>query len=138
MDVCASYGALPMHHRLLVAPIVALALAGRQKGTASAQENAPVAKANLIVKKETKSPVRGNTEFALALYDKVRQKPGNVIFSPYSISAALAMTYDGARGETARQMANVLRFPVDRKQLHPAFLDLNTQLTKRSDGLELS
>jgi hypothetical protein len=44
--------------------------------------------------------VRGNTEFALALCQKLRTVEGNLFFSPYSISTALAMTYAGARDNT--------------------------------------
>ena len=35
----------------------------------------------------------------------------NLFFSPYSVSSALAMTAEGARGETASEMGKVLRFP---------------------------
>jgi serpin B len=125
-----------MLNRLFAALPVALGLAALCP-MAVAQPKTPTA-ADPPPSKETAAQVRGNTVFALALYDQVRREPSNVIFSPYSLSAALAMTYDGARDETARQMANVLRFPLDRKKLHPAFLDLNARLTKRSDGLELS
>ena len=55
----------------------------------------------------------GNTRFALALYGGLCGKKGNLFVSPYSISAALAMTRQGARGETARQMDEVLHFPAD-------------------------
>ena len=55
--------------------------------------------------------VEGNNRFALELYAKLREQKGNLFFSPYSISAALAMTYAGARGETEAQMAKVLHFP---------------------------
>ena len=51
------------------------------------------------------SVVDGNSQFALDLYGKLRSQPGNLFFSPNSISTALAMTYAGARGETAQQMA---------------------------------
>jgi len=54
--------------------------------------------------------VQGNNEFALALYAKLRRAEGNLFFSPYSISTALAMTYVGARGSTESQMAEVLHF----------------------------
>jgi len=65
--------------------------------------------------------VPGNTEFALDLYGRLRSEEGNLFLSPYSISTALAMTYAGARGETARQMADVLHFTLEPARLHPAF-----------------
>lgn len=71
--------------------------------------------------------VNGNTAFAIDLYQRLAEEPGNLFYSPYSISLALAMTYAGARGETERQMAQTLRFDLPQEQLHPAFnmLDLN-------------
>ncbi len=74
--------------------------------------------------------VQGNTEFALDLYQRLRTREGNLFFSPYSISTALAMTYAGARGETARQMAQILRFLLDQEQLHPAFAWLEAHLAE--------
>ena len=65
--------------------------------------------------------VEGNNQFALDLYGKLRNQPGNLFFSPSSISTALAMTYAGARGETAEQMARVLHFPPPQDQLPEAF-----------------
>ncbi|MFB0552413.1 MAG: serpin family protein [Phycisphaerae bacterium] len=56
--------------------------------------------------------VTGNNEFALELYAKLRSKEGNLFFSPYSISTALAMAHAGARGVTEAQIASVLHFPV--------------------------
>jgi len=56
--------------------------------------------------------VTGNNQFALELYAKLRGKEGNLFFSPYSVSTALALTYAGARGQTEAQMTNVLHFPV--------------------------
>ncbi|HNU94494.1 MAG TPA: serpin family protein, partial [Bacillota bacterium] len=52
--------------------------------------------------------VRGNNAFAFDLYSVVSYREGNLFVSPYSISSALAMTYAGARGNTAVQMADVL------------------------------
>lgn len=68
--------------------------------------------------------VAGNTEFAIDLYDQLRTREGNLCFSPYSISTALAMTYAGARGETAEQMAHTLHFNLPPDRLHPAFAAL--------------
>lgn len=72
--------------------------------------------------------VAGNTEFALDLYARLRSAPGNVFFSPYSISTALAMTYAGASGKTANQMAHTLHMDLPPDKLHPAFAELETDL----------
>jgi serpin B len=47
-------------------------------------------------------------EFGIDLYRKIAHGEKNVCLSPYSISCALAMTLDGADGETRREMARVL------------------------------
>lgn len=74
-----------------------------------------------------------NTAFALDLYQQLRLQDGNLFFSPYSISVALAMTHAGARGETETQMASTLHFDLAQDRLHPAFNALNTALTKPSE-----
>jgi serpin B len=71
------------------------------------------------------SLVKGNSEFAFDLYARLRARDGNVFFSSYSISNALAMTYAGARGPTATQMAAALRFPMDGDRLHQGFAKVN-------------
>ena len=72
--------------------------------------------------------VAGNTAFALDLYGKLRSQEGNLFFSPYSISTALAMTYGGARGETEKQMAHALHFDLPQDRLHSAFTALEENL----------
>lgn len=65
--------------------------------------------------------VTGNNQFAADLYAHLKDKTsGNLFFSPYSVSAALAMTYAGAAGETGKQMADVLHFVVPEQELHEA------------------
>lgn len=73
--------------------------------------------------------VQDNNAFALRLYSSVQQQPGNIIFSPYSISSALAMVYAGASGETEKQMKQALGFTLDQSDLHSAFASLNKSLT---------
>jgi serpin B len=74
--------------------------------------------------------VQDNSAFALDLYQQLRLSPGNIFFSPHSISTALAMTYAGARGNTEKQMANAMRFSLDQERLHHAFADLESRLNK--------
>jgi serpin B len=66
----------------------------------------------------TKIIVEGNNKFALELFAKLQNSKGNLFFSPYSISTALAMACAGARGQTESQMTEVLHFPVaDNKRM---------------------
>lgn len=73
------------------------------------------------------STVAGNTQFALSLYAQLRVNPGNLFFSPYSISTALAMTYAGAREETKAQMSQVLHF-TEQAGIHRAFAQLQARM----------
>ncbi len=70
----------------------------------------------------------GNRAFSADLYQKLRSQSGNLFFSPYSISLALAMTYGGARAETAGQMATAMHFTLPPDRLHPAFNGLDQYL----------
>lgn len=45
---------------------------------------------------------------AAGLYGALAREPGNLVFSPYSVAVALAMTLNGARGRTASEMRDVL------------------------------
>jgi serine protease inhibitor len=74
--------------------------------------------------------VEGNTDFALDLYRELKNTKGNLFFSPYSISTALAMTYAGARENTAKQMADVLHFPPGQKEFHSVFGQLESLLNE--------
>ena len=76
--------------------------------------------------------VAGNNTFAFDFYQAIApQSDGNLIFSPYSISQALAMTYAGARGNTETQMRDTLHFTLPQATLHPAFWALHTDLMSR-------
>jgi len=76
----------------------------------------------------------GNGVFAFNLYKLVSEEEGNLFFSPYSVSAALAMTYAGARGDTEKQMTDTLQFYLSQNQLHPAFNSLDQELASRGEG----
>jgi serpin B len=74
--------------------------------------------------------VAGNTAFAVDLYHALMEADQNTLFSPYSLSVALAMTYAGARGETELEMARVLHL-LDPDRTHPAFNALDQALDER-------
>ena|SRR5437867_1122680 len=70
---------------------------------------------------EVKTTVESNTAFAVDLYQRLKDQPGNLFFSPYSLSTALAMAYAGARGQTETEMARTLRFSLPSEDLHIGF-----------------
>lgn len=90
---------------------------------------------------DTKLVVAGNTDFAFALYDRLKNNSdgtsgsSNLFFSPYSISTALAMTYTGARGETQKQMAATLHFTFPMQNLCSAFGSLQKQIVQKDKSL---
>jgi serpin B len=81
----------------------------------------------------------GNTAFALDLYARLKTVDGNLFLSPYSISTCLAMTFAGARGDTAAQMAQTLHFGTNQNQLAASFNELQEQLNQEQEknGMEL-
>jgi len=68
------------------------------------------------------------------LFTTFAAKPGNIVFSPYSVGTAMAMVLSGARGETEREMATVLR-----QSLAPAAVDAaNARLLAILNGYDKS
>ena len=77
--------------------------------------------------------VDGNTMFALDLYATLAKEPDfegeNLFFSPFSISSALAVTYEGARGDTADEIRSVFHLPANDTVRREGFLALDSDLS---------
>jgi serpin B len=77
--------------------------------------------------------VDANTIFAFDLYAKLAENPQyagkNLFFSPFSISSALAVTYEGARGITADEVQSVFHFPGNDTVRREGFLAADTSLS---------
>ncbi len=81
--------------------------------------------------------VNANNQFAFDLYSKiVETKEGNVFYSPYSIFSALAMTYEGAIGQTADEMKSVFYFP-ENNVLRSNFAAIYNSINQGSNSYEL-
>jgi serpin B len=83
---------------------------------------------------DRKALADGNAAFAVALYRQVEASNPNLVFSPASISTALAMTFAGARNQTETQMAAALHFTLPQERLHPAMNALTAALASRGEG----
>ena len=122
---------------LMVAALLA-ACGGSQDSTAageeirSGKERAALSAGNA----DLAGLVEGNSAFAFDLYHALKAQDGNLFYSPHSISLALAMTYAGAREQTASQMADTLRFSLTQDQLRHAFNALDQELASRGTDIQ--
>jgi len=82
--------------------------------------------------------VGANNQFAFDLYSEYKSEKGNIFFSPYSISTALTMTYEGAKGKTAEEMQAVLRIPKDDEIRRLESEKIYNQINKDSEDYKLS
>lgn len=82
--------------------------------------------------------VKANNLFASDLYNEYKSEDGNIFFSPYSISSALSMTYEGAKGETAKEMKNVLDIPKKKEELRSDFSEVYDRLNKGDKSYNLT
>jgi serpin B len=120
---------------LLLPVIASIQLAQPAAGEVLKSDKERITSPN-VTQSEQALLVEGNSAFAFKLYQELKEKEGNLFYSPYSISLALAMTYAGARGETAQQMADTLKFMLEQERLHPAFNWLDAELAKRGQGAQ--
>ncbi len=72
----------------------------------------------------------GNARFAGRLLAQLARTHSTLALSPFSISDVLSMTYAGARGSTADQIATALQFGLPRPRLAAAFNAQGQSLAK--------
>lgn len=77
-------------------------------------------------------------QFCLDLYARLAAEKENIFFSPYSIWTALAMTYEGARAQTAKEMLETLHMPSDDEMRRASIKDLLEIINKPDVGYELN
>jgi serpin B len=127
---------------VLVAMAVAMLLpsllgcTGNVAQASVAKADVPRATAPAVAPSDLTNQVGGNNAFAFDLYRALKGEQGNLFYSPYSISLALAMTYGGARGQTEAQMAQTLHYLLSQDRLHPAFNSLDQTLASRGKGAQ--
>lgn len=73
-----------------------------------------------------------NSLFALELFCTLNESnpTGNIFFSPFSISSALAMVFLGTKGSTAAQLSKTFHFD-SVEDVHSRFQSLNAEVSKR-------
>jgi len=81
-----------------------------------------------------------NNRFSADLYRQLAagDATGNIFFSPFSISSALAITYEGARGTTADEIRSVFFFPVNQTEMREGYAAENKDINAGNAGYTLS
>lgn len=88
---------------------------------------------------DIKNVVDANNQFALDYYSKLKSKDsGNIFFSPFSISSAFVMTYEGAKGQTAEEIRSVFYFPEDSNLRRTQYASIFDELNKGDKKYQLS
>jgi len=100
-------------------------------------DNPPVADETGATEEGIEEVISANNKFAFDLYSElVKSEDSNIFYSPYSISSALAMTYEGAKGKTKEEMKSVFYFPED-NVLRPNFAAIYNRINKDKEDYEL-
>jgi serpin B len=79
-----------------------------------------------------------NNRFALELYSRINSEAGNIFVSPYSISSAMAMVYEGARNETSKEIEDTFHFQNDADSRHRSWSESITALNGKKGAYLLS
>jgi serpin B len=87
---------------------------------------------------KSSGPVNASNTFAFFLLSNIAQKDkGNIFFSPYSISDAFSMAYEGARGETASEIQSVFGF-ADRQTQRESIKELDSKINNPAANYTLN
>lgn len=74
----------------------------------------------------------------LALFDELAETPGNIVLSPYSIGASMAMALSGARADTEVEMLRVLGQSLTRPEIDAANAELLAELGRERQSVKLT
>lgn len=73
--------------------------------------------------------IQGNNSFAFELYSQLQSAPGNLCFSPYSVTAAIAIPFAGSKGSTQVELRTVMHYLTDTNQVNEIYSILDKLYT---------
>jgi len=79
-----------------------------------------------------------NNAFGVALYREFAQaEKGNLVFSPFSLSSALALTATGARGQTEKELWHALRLDLSRERVAAGYAAITAEFARATRDPDL-
>ena len=122
----------------MIQKLLPIILLGMILLTACGPQPAPPADDTGWTSEGVQGAANSNNRFAFDLYSELNKGSGNIFVSPWSISTALAMAYEGARGETAEQMRKVFYFNPDDADRRASFASMHNILNPENPDYLLS
>ncbi len=104
-------------------------------------EKVSVEESDKLADKVDKSLISANTGFGFNMFRELaaEDKDSNIFISPLSILLALAMTYNGAVGETSLAMGEALEFSgMDLEELNRGFRDLMVAIENADSDIDMA
>ena len=89
--------------------------------------------AEIIIAQDFSKQVDNNNEFCFDFYSYLNVNNENLFISPFSVSTALAMTYEGAKEKTRKEMSEIMHFPLDNKMINKDFQDIISRTQQSKD-----
>jgi len=86
---------------------------------------------------DSREIIEANNRFAINLYSQYKSEEGNIFFSPFSISTAMAMVYEGAEGKTAKEIKSVFGFPKYDNSRRNQYSNLLSDINKKDNEYAL-
>ena len=87
---------------------------------------------------DSREIIEANNRFAINLYSQYKSEEGNIFFSPFSISTAMAMVYEGAEGKTAKEIKSVFGFPKYDNSRRNQYSNLLSEINKKDKEYALN
>jgi serpin B len=88
--------------------------------------------------KEASDIIEASNEFMLDFYSLNSAGQDNIFFSPWSILSAFSVVYEGARGQTAEEVASATYLPRDDSSRRDSFKSIQQSLNPNSTEYELT
>ena len=89
------------------------------------------------IQTNSENVILANNQFTIDFYSEIKDTKENIFFSPWSISTAFAIAYEGARGTTADEIQQVFGFPADDEQRRSEFKSINDDLNEKDAKYKL-
>ena len=126
---------------LLLVSVPVFSSCAKDSGSISTVPVVSDEKSDELAGKVDKSLIASNTDFAFNIFNKLIMEDSgqNIFISPLSILLALAMTYNGAVGDTNLAMADAMEFSgMDMEELNQGFSDLMVSILNGDPGVQIN